>query len=104
MCVFSFLPFICRNRSPSLALKYIFSLADFSNKSTESEIERLASLDLAEEPEVTSAVELPHVTGSEKYEDEVNEDDPDEVFLYDDNIPSIPSLPTRSVDITQGQC
>ena len=70
-------------------------MADFSNK--ESEIDRLASLDISnDEQEVTSSVDVMTGNGSEKYEDEMNEDE-DEVFLYDDNIPSIPSLPTRSV-------
>ena len=71
-------------------------MADFSNK--ESEIDRLASLDISnDEQEVTSSVDVMTGNGSEKYEDEMNEDEQDEVFLYDDNIPSIPSLPTRSV-------
>ena len=70
-------------------------MADFSNK--ESEIDCLASLDISnDEQEVTSSVDVMTGNGSEKYEDEMNEDE-DEVFLYDDNIPSIPSLPTRSV-------
>ena len=97
VCIFVFLfLFYCRHRSPSVALKYISSMADFSNK--ESEIDRLASLDISnDEQEVTSSVDGMTGNGSEKYEDEMNEDEQDEVFLYDDNIPSIPSLPTRSV-------
>ena len=64
-----------------------------SNKENEAlkEIQRIESLELDAEEE--GLPEPPEVE-PEKYETEAAEDE-DEVFLYDDNIPSIPSLPTR---------
>ena len=62
-----------------------------SNRASEEAIERLASLDIEDEENILlEAVE----NNQEKSELEATAED-EEVFLYDDNIPSIPSLPTR---------
>ena len=64
-----------------------------SNKESEAAIERLASLELEEEEGVVPNGVILEDLGSEQEKAEPEEED--EVFLYDDNIPSIPSLPTR---------
>lgn len=73
-----------------------------SNKEGEMIIERIASIELDDETMMTKSIEKKLIdleNENEKFETEENEDD--DVFLYDNNIPSIPSIPQSYNGIEQ---
>lgn len=68
-----------------------------SNRDSEEAVERMASIEIEDDESLkTNGVLLEPVAEINPGEKaEADASDEDEVFLYDDNIPSIPSLPTR---------
>ena len=78
-----------------------------SNRESEAQVEKLASLDIngeegVEEEEEQEEEEVKEaLVNGDREKAEVEELGDDEVFLYDDNIPSIPSIPARYVEPTK---